>query len=240
MFGSRNPALKQGTFSNVHASGDQVMTIQGAVNKSLILAFLVIMSASFVWSTPASFLPYLPLLVIVTFVLCLVIVFNKPAAGVLSPIYAIIEGLFLGTISSFFERQAPGIVIQAVGLTFGALFTMLTLYKFRIISPQGRLMRMVSVALGGIFFFYIFTLIGGMFGMSTALLHGSSPLSIGISVVIVGVASFSLINDFALIEYGAQAQAPKYMEWYSAFSLLVGLIWLYMEILRLLMKLNRR
>jgi uncharacterized YccA/Bax inhibitor family protein len=155
-------------------------------------------------------------------------------------VYAVLEGLFLGGTSAIFEARCPGIVIQAVGLTFGTLFCLLMAYKSGVIKATENFKMGVVAATGGIALMYFITMILGFFGVSVPFIQGSSPLSIGISVFIVIIAALNLVLDFDFIENGSAAGAPKYMEWYAAFGLMVTLIWLYIEILRLLSKLRSR
>ena len=157
-----------------------------------------------------------------------------------SPIYAVIEGVFLGVISSMMESKFPGIVMQAVGLTFGVLFALLVAYKSKMIKVTDNFRLGVVAATGGIAILYFISIIMGFFGARIPFIHESGPLGIGFSLFVVVIASLNLVLDFDFIEKGAEYNAPKYMEWYGAFGLLVTLIWLYIEILRLLAKLNSR
>ncbi|MFA6379469.1 MAG: Bax inhibitor-1/YccA family protein, partial [Candidatus Omnitrophota bacterium] len=160
---------------------------------------------------------------------------------VTAPLYALVEGVVIGCISFFFEKLYPGIVIQAVGLTFGTLFALLLAYQSRIIKVTQNFRLGVIAATGGIALYYLASMIlSGFFKIQVPLIHESTPLGIGFSVVVVVIAALNLVLDFDFIEKGAQANAPKYMEWYGAFGLMVTLIWLYLEILRLLAKTRRR
>ena len=241
MMRSGNPVLRSDTFRQARplATGD-VMTIQGTVNKTGILLLLCIFSASLVWKNPVAFMPFMWLSIIGGFIVALVTVFNKQWAGVTSPIYAFVEGLFLGCISALMERQYPGIVIQAVGLTFGTLFCLLMAYKSRLIKPTENFRLGIVAATGGIALFYFISLIVGFFGIRMPLIHSSGPLGIVFSLFVVTIAALNLVLDFDFIEKGSEYGAPKYMEWYGAFGLMVTLIWLYIEILRLLAKTRRR
>jgi len=238
---SGNPVLRSDTFRQARplATGD-VMTIQGTVNKTGILLLLCIFSASLVWKNPVAFMPFMWLSIIGGFIVALVTVFNKQWAGVTSPIYAFVEGLFLGCISALMERQYPGIVIQAVGLTFGTLFCLLMAYKSRLIKPTENFRLGIVAATGGIALFYFISLIVGFFGIRMPLIHSSGPLGIVFSLFVVTIAALNLVLDYDFIEKGSEYGAPKYMEWYGAFGLMVTLIWLYIEILRLLAKTRRR
>jgi uncharacterized YccA/Bax inhibitor family protein len=162
----------------------------------------------------------------------------------LAPLYALLEGLFIGAISAImnaaFAESYPGLVMQAVGLTFGVALAMFLLYNFRIITVTNKLRSIIMSATMGIGLFYLIVWIAGMFGFEMGFAFDSSPLSIGISLFIVGIAALNLLLDFDAIEKAAEMGAPKYMEWYGAFGLLVTLVWLYLEILKLLSKLNSK
>lgn len=248
-----NPALNKNTFVGFRAaSTDSVMTIQGTVNKILIMLLLVVAGALYTWrlafaaieadSLEASraILPWMIGGGIGGFVVAIITVFKRTWAPVTGPIYAILEGLFLGGISAMFEFQYPGIVIQAVALTMSILFALLMAYKSRLIKPTQNFRLGVFAATGGVMLLYVLSFILNLFGVPVGYLHGNGWLSIGISLVIVVIASLNLVLDFDFIEQGAESSAPKYMEWYAAFGLMVTLIWLYIEILRLLAKLASR
>ena len=243
---SANPALNKKTFSNIGAtSSDGAMTIQGTVNKVFIMLFLVVMAASYTWkfmdSQNLSALSiYMIGGAIGGFIVAIITVFKKTWAPITAPIYAVLEGLFLGGISAYFEAQYPGIVINAVALTFGTLFALLFAYKSGRIKFTQNFRLGVVAATGGIAFAYFFSFILGMFGINLGFIHGNGILSIIISLVVVVVAAMNLVLDFDFIESGAEAGAPKYMEWYGAFGLIVTLVWLYIEFLRLLAKLSSR
>lgn len=240
MMRSGNPALRADTFRGVRAGTGEAMTIQGTVNKSFILLFLLVLSANLTWANPASFMPFIFPLAIIGFIVAMVTVFKKELAPITAPIYAVLEGLLLGGISAIFEKSYPGIVIQAVGLTFGVLFSLLVAYKSRLIRATENFKLGVVAATGGICLLYIINIVMGFFGRSIGFIHQSGPIGIGFSIFVVIIASLNLVLDFDFIEQGSEAGAPKYMEWYGAFGLLVTLIWLYLEILRLLAKLNSR
>jgi len=170
--------------------------------------------------------------------------FKKTWSPYLAPAYGLLEGVFVGGISAvynnIFEKTAPGIVMQAVLLTFGVVIAMYLLYRFRIIKPTERFMQIIVIATGGIAIFYMLSWILGMFHINIGFITEGTPLGIGFSLVVVAVAALNLILDFAMIEQGAAQGAPKYMEWYGAFGLLVTIVWLYLEILRLLAKMSSR
>jgi len=237
---SSNPVMSDSIFNRaVTTSGSGTMTINGTLNKIGILILLVLAAASFTWSKvtgadPAGAQAYVIGGAIGGFILALITVFSPKSSGVTAPIYAILEGLFLGGISALINQQYSGIVFQAVLLTIGVLFTMLFLYRSGRLRATPRLRRGVIMATGAVFFSYLISWILGMFGLGFGYMHSNGPLGILINLVIIGVAAFNLILDFDFIEKGSQAAAPKYFEWYGAFGLMVTLIWLYIEILRLL------
>ncbi|MFC1703520.1 Bax inhibitor-1/YccA family protein [Candidatus Omnitrophota bacterium] len=238
---SGNPALRANTFTQARSyDSTEVMSIQGTVNKTLLLLFATVLTASWAWGNPVRILPFLMPAAIGGFVIALVTVFKKEWAGITAPLYALVEGVFLGGISLVFEKSYPGIVIQAVGLTFGVLFCLLMAYKSRMIKVTDNFRLGVVAATGGIALFYFASIILGFFGIRIPLIHESGPIGIGFSLFVVVIASLNLVLDFDFIEKGSEARAPKYMEWYAAFGLMVTLIWLYLEMLRLLSKIRNR
>ncbi len=214
--------------------------MSGAINKSFLLLVVLLLGAFWPWSqyltTGDPSVVQIPMLVGVFggLVLALVISFKPTMAPYLAIPYAGLEGLAMGAFSAFLERRYPGIAIQAVGLTFAVFAVMLAAYKTGLIRATARFRAVVFGATGAICLMYLVTMVLGMFHVNTPFLTSGSPLSIGISLVIIGVAALNLILDFDIIESGAARGSPKYMEWYSAFGLLVTLVWLYLEILRLL------
>ncbi len=247
MMRTANPALNANTFANVRSfTATDPMTIQGTVNKTGFLLLLLVVAAAYVWNLftkaadPAAIMPYMWIGTIGGLIAAVVTAFKKSWSPVTAPLYAVLEGLALGGISAFFEAQFPGIVIQAVGLTFGTLFALLMAYKSGLIKATENFKLGVVAATGGIFLLYFVSFILSLFHVNLSFMHSSSPLSIGISVVIVIVAALNLVLDFDFIEKGAESGAPKYMEWYAGFGLLVTLVWLYLEILRLLAKTRSR
>jgi uncharacterized YccA/Bax inhibitor family protein len=248
-----NPALNKNTFTNFTAvSSDRVMTLGGTVNKILILLLLVVAGAIYTWrlafeaissdslTASRAIIPWMIGGGLGGFVVALITVFKRTIAPITAPIYAVLEGLFLGGISAFLEYQYPGIVINAIVLTFGILFSLLMAYRSGLIKPTENFKLGVFAATGGVMMLYLISFVLGLFGMPIGYLHNSSLLSIGISIVIVIIASLNLVLDFDFIEQGAASSAPKYMEWYAAFGLIVTLVWLYLEILRLLAKIASR
>lgn len=243
---SGNPILKEGTFARTYASPGETMTVQGTVNRTLILLGLALAGAFTIWSRayaePGAPVVGIGMLVgaLGGFVMALVTIFKREWAPVTAPIYALLEGVFLGAISALFEVRYPGIAIQAVGLTFGACFVMLALYKTGVLQATPAFRRGVMIATGAIAILYLVSMIAGFFGAHFSFMHDASPIGIGLSLVVVVVASLNLVLDFDLIESGARHGAPKHMEWFGAFALMVTLVWLYLEMLRLLSRLQQR
>lgn len=243
---SSNPALRDSTFSTRADQGQDAMTIRGTVNKSFLLIAMVFASAYWSWSqsypngwgaeaTPEIPGWYLPI-VLIALVMAFIIIFKKTTAPFLVPVYAILEGLVLGALSAMFEVRFPGIVFQAVMLTMGTFMALLFAYKSQLIKATENFKLGIAAATGGIAIVYLIDLGLRFFGKSVPMIHESSPMGIAFSVVVVCIAALNLVMDFDFIEKGAENRAPKYMEWYAAFGLLVTLVWLYLEILRLLSK----
>ena len=238
---SGNPALTSEVFSKSISSYGETMTLQGTVNKTAFSLFLLIAAGSFTFSPDYSWLIWPGF--IGGFIVAMITIFKKTWAPVTVPIYAVLEGLALGGISYMYkEAFYPGIVSQAILLTVSIFAALLFAYKTRIIKPTENFKLGVFAATGGIFLVYIASFIMSFFGASMPIMDPSnaSLLSIGFSLFVVVIASLNLVLDFDFIEEGAEKGAPKYMEWYGAFGLLVTLVWLYLEILRLLAKLNSR
>lgn len=242
MFRTGNPALNNQAFLKNVSMGvtSEVMTLDGTVNKTGLALLITMAAAYWSYSNPQMSAYMLPLM-IGGFILSLIIIFKKTTAPYLTPAYAVAEGLFLGSISLFADMHYPGIVFQAISLTFGTLFALLFAYKSGWIKATENFKLGIVAATGAICLVYLVSIVLGLFGVQMAFLHDSSPLSIGISVVVVIVAALNLVLDFDFIESASNSgNVPKYMEWYGAFGLLVTLVWLYLEILRLLMKLQDR
>jgi len=238
-----NPALGDNAFTAVGrvARADEAMTIQGTANKAILLLLCVLVTASWVWNMPPQAVaPWVAIGAIGGLVVALVTIFKQTWAPVTAPLYALLEGLVIGGVSTIFEAQFPGIVIQAAGLTLGTCLALLLAYKSRLIRATENFKLGVVAATGGIALFYLITLILGFFGIRMPLMYGNSWMSIGFSLFVVVIAALNLVLDFDFIEQGAAQGAPKYMEWYGAFGLMVTLIWLYLEMLRLLAKLRSR
>jgi uncharacterized YccA/Bax inhibitor family protein len=240
---SANPALNSKTFTGLPAVGEERMTLQGTVNKTGILLLCVLATSAWTWNqirAGEQTAPWVLIGAIGGLVTALVTVFKQNWAPVTAPIYALLEGLVIGGLSAILEMQFPGIAMQAAGLTFGTLFCLLLAYSSGMIRVSENFKLGVVAATGGIMLVYFASMILGFFGYSFPYIHGAGPIGIAFSLLVVGVAAMNLVLDFDFIESGAAKGAPKYMEWYGAFGLMVTLIWLYIEILRLLSKLRSR
>lgn len=249
---SSNPVLKEKTFHRDYTSSTEVMTVNGTINKTALMLLLVIVGAVFTWNkfmegltfspeaAQSAIMPWLLIGGIGGFITVLITVFRPQSSGISAPVYAVFQGLFLGGISALFETMYGGIVVRAVMLTLAVFAAMLFFYRSGIIKVTRKFAMGVFAATAGIALVYFVSFIAGMFGANLEFLHGNSNLSIGISLVVVGIAALNLVLDFSFIENAAKSGAPKYMEWYGAFGLMVTLIWLYLELLRLLAKLSSR
>jgi uncharacterized YccA/Bax inhibitor family protein len=256
-----NPVLKDDIFASAGSfAPGQVMTVQGTTNKCFILLGLLMASAVWIWNMAmpqavpvglesmtiqmngnlSRIMPFLIGGGIGGLILALVTVFKKEWAGFTAPAYAVCEGLVLGGLSAIFELRFPGIVMQAVSLTFATLFCLLIAYKTQIIRVTEKFRLGVFVATAAIGLVYLVSFILGFFHIQVPFMVGSGLVSIGFSLFVVGIAALNLVLDFDFIDRGAEAGAPKYMEWYGAFGLMVTLVWLYIEILQLLSKLRGR
>jgi uncharacterized YccA/Bax inhibitor family protein len=264
MFRTANPALTAKTFENAgHVSGDRAMTINGTVHKTFVLLVLLLVSAMYMWNMlftdlahfsnlaklplaeiqalTAKIVKFLIVAGIGSVVLAIITVFIKPAAPITAPLYALLEGVLVGSISAIFELQFKGIVIQAVALTFGTMFCLLFAYRTGIIKATENFKLGVFAATGAIGVIYLVTwIMRGFFHTDMPYIHQSGPIGIAFSVGVVIIAALNLVLDFDFIENGAKQKAPKYMEWYGAFGLIVTLVWLYFEILNLLSKIRGR
>ena len=242
---STNPVLKERAFAGAIPTGE-TMTIQGTVNKTGLLLLFVVATAAWTWGlahseTPEAAYPWMLGGLVGGLVVALVTIFKKEWSPISAPIYALLEGLVLGGISAIFDKSYPGIAMQAISLTFGVMFVMLLAYKMRIVQVTRGFKLGVIAATGGIAIVYLISMVMSLFfHTQMSFLYAATPLGIGISLFVVIIASLNLIIDFDMIETGARMGAPKYMEWYGAFGLMVTLVWLYMEILRLLSKVRRR
>ncbi|MBT7194552.1 MAG: Bax inhibitor-1/YccA family protein [Candidatus Marinimicrobia bacterium] len=242
-FRSGNPSLNAKTFSGFDLTTGATMTIMGTVQKTALSLLLLMTTALFTWNLPLSDPRANGLMMLGVFGglgVAILTVFKHHLAKYTVPAYALLQGLALGGISKFFESMYPGIVNQAVMLTFGTLGALLLAYSSGLIKATENFKLGVVAATGGIAFVYLISWVLGMFGVGVPIIHGNSNMSILFSIGVVIIAALNLVLDFDFIEEGAEKGAPKYMEWYGAFGLLVTLIWLYLEILRLLAKLSSR
>ena len=245
LFRTSNAALNARTFQNEQANGGAVMTLQGTVNKTGILLIFTVAAAVWTWQlvgndSPAAAYPWMFGGIIGGLIIALITIYKKDVAPITAPIYAALEGLALGGLSSMLNLRYPGIAIHAVELTFGTLAAMLLAYSTGMIRATQRLRTGVIAATGAIALVYLIDIGLSFFGMRVPLINESGPLGILVSLVIVGVAALNLILDFDFVESGVEQGAAKYMEWYGAFGIMVTLVWLYVEMLRLMSKVRRR
>jgi uncharacterized YccA/Bax inhibitor family protein len=241
---SSNPLLNDKTFAATRAFDGQSMTINGTVQKTAGLLFLIVCSAAYTWelarTNPSQAMPWMIGGAIGAFISVLIAWFNKNWSPVLAPAYALLKGLMLGGVSAFANARYPGIVVSAVALTFGVLGSLLVVYRTGLIKATENFKLGVAAATGGIFLVYLVTMILGFFGREIPYIHASGTFGIAFSIFVVIMAALNLVLDFDFIENGAASGAPRYMEWFAALGLMVTLVWLYLEILRLLSKLNSR
>jgi uncharacterized YccA/Bax inhibitor family protein len=244
-----NPLLNEKAFRRVDQmvqTAGEAMTIEGVINKTALLLLLVAGGATWVWTRyfqtldPATVMPYLWGGLIVGLVAALVTIFLPAWARISAPVYAAAQGLALGAISAFYEQQLHGIVFQAIGLTFGVLAVMLIAYRTGVIKVTDRFRMIVVAATGAIALLYLVSIVLSFFNVSIPFIHQSGTFGIVFSLIVVGIAAMNLALDFDFIQRGVEHGAPKVMEWYAAFGVMVTLIWLYLEILRLLAKIRRR
>ena len=241
-----NPALNKHTFKSTVKNNssllDSSMTIKGTVDKTALSLFLLVAAGYYTFSLGSEGFYWIMVGGIGGFIVAIVTMFKRQWSPITVPIYAILEGLMLGSFSYIYGQMYDGIVFQAICLTIFILFSLLFAYRSKIIKPTQNFKLGLFAATGGVFLLYIFSFIAGFFGVSVSILDptNSSLFSIGASLLIVIIASLNLVVDFDFIEEGAEMGVPKYMEWYGAFGLLVTLVWLYLEILRLLAKLRNR
>ncbi|HJQ65551.1 MAG TPA: Bax inhibitor-1/YccA family protein [Gemmatimonadales bacterium] len=244
-----NPVLNDKAFQRadqlVQAGGD-TMSLEGTINKTAFLLLLVAAGAAWVWTRyfqtldPATIMPYMIGGLIVGLVAALVTIFLPAWARISAPVYAAAQGLALGGISAFYEQQLHGIVFQAIGLTFGVLAVMLLAYRSGLIKVTDKFRMIVVAATGAIALLYLVSIVLSFFNISIPFIHQGGTFGIVFSLVVVGIAAMNLALDFDFIQRGVEHGAPKPMEWYAAFGVMVTLIWLYLEILRLLAKIRRR
>jgi uncharacterized YccA/Bax inhibitor family protein len=220
------------------------MTLAGVINRSIVLLLLVAGTATGVWayssSHPSVIYPMVMIGALGGFAVAMVTSFKREWSPVTSPVYAVLEGLFIGGISLVMEQRFPGLVLQAVLLTFGVMFALLAAYQTRIIRPSETFKSVIVGATFGIVVVYLVSMVMQLFfHTEIPLINGSGPMGIAFSLVVVGIAALNLVLDFDFIENGVASGAPKWMEWYAAFALTVTLVWLYIEIIRLLSKMRR-
>ncbi len=243
-----NPSMNEKTLRKIPAiSSGEKMTINGSIYKTALLLAIAIFTASITWKTIFGYLQQGTLGNAWTFVIggaiggfifAIITIFKKEWAPVTAPIYAALEGVFLGGISLILEMQYPGIVLQAVGLTFGTMLFMLAAYRMEIIRVTEKFKSILIMCMGGIFIVYLATFILSFFNIRIPYIHSSGMVGIGFSLFVVVIASLTLLMDFDFIVKGSEKGLPKKMEWYASFGLMLTLVWLYFEILRLLAKLR--
>lgn len=257
-----NPALNDNAFSNIQREATS-MTLECTALKTLFLVLLVVVGGTFTWQSsmdaittlepavvpveghthtlsklPAIIWHYVIWGALIAFVVAIFTIFNPKASPILAPIYALIEGASLGALSALFEYMYPGIVVQAVGCTVGTLAALLIVYLLRIVKATENFKLGVMAATGGIALYYLFAIGLGFFGVEAPLIHETGWMGIGFSIFVIIIAALNLVLDFDFIEKGIKNGAPKYMEWYAGFGLLITLVWIYLEFLRLLAKLR--
>ena len=249
-----NPALGDKTFRDLASRGQfgglidatDRMTLSGTVNKTGILLLCSLATACYTWrmflATPdiSSISGLMLLGLFGGFIVAMVTIFKQQWAPVTAPIYALLEGLALGGLSAMSELRYPGIGIMAVSLTFGTLFVMLLAYRSGLIRVTDKFRLGIVAATGGIAVFYVVQMVIGFFGVHLTSINGATPIGILFSLFVVAIAALNLVLDFDFIERGVSVGAPKYMEWYGAFGIMVTLVWLYLEMLRLLSKMRSR
>ena len=239
-----NPLLNESTFAPAAVPGEKQMTLQGTVNKTGLLLFMTFFTAVYTWNmamtNPGSAMTWIIGGAISGFILAIITSFKPAWSPITGSLYALAEGLFLGGISAMYEKQFEGIALQAILLTGGTCLALLAAYSMRLIRATENFKLGIFAATGGIALVYLATIVLGFFGIQIPMIHESGLVGIGFSAFVVVIAALNLVLDFDFIENGCTHGAPKYMEWYAAFGLLVTLVWLYIEILRLLSKLARR
>lgn len=244
-----NPLFGQNRFQSASSTayGEDTMTLNGTINKTALIIGFVFATAFFVWqkffnvydplapgAATSAVTPYLLIGGIGGFITAIIATFSPRKAGFFTPIYAIFEGMLLGGLSAIFEAQFPGLVVRAVALTFAVFLSMLLVYRQGIIKVTGKFRRGMISAMMGLMMVYLVSWIAGMFGADVSYLSGSGSFGLIFALIVTGISAFSLLLDFDFIERNAAAGAPKHMEWYSVFGLLVSLVWLYINLLRLL------
>lgn len=234
-----SPAFNDKVWNRIDGQATQdTMTLEGTINKSGLLILLTIAGAYLGWNMQSPVVMIAAL--VASLVLSLFCIFKPQTASYLSQPYALTEGLLLGTISAVYSVRYPGIITNTLFATIGCFILMLALYRFRIIQVTDKFRSVIIVATGAIALTYLADLIMGFFSTSIPMIHQSSPMGIAFSVIVTGVAAFNLLLDFDMIEQAHARKAPKFMEWYCGFALLLTLVWLYIEMLRLMSKLNKK
>ena len=239
-----NPATNVSVYDRAGfaASAANVMTLHGTIFKTSVLLAILVAAGSVTWSrtldSPTTAYPFMLGGAIVGFIIAMVTIFKPTVSPITAPLYAACQGLFLGAISAAYNAMYHGLVVQAIGLTLGVLAALLIIYSARIIRATENFKIGVVAATGGVFLVYFVGIILSFFGVHIPLIHQSGWVGIGFSIAVVVIAALNLILDFDFIETGVQRGAPKYLEWYGGFSLLVTLVWMYLEMLRLLAKLQ--
>jgi uncharacterized YccA/Bax inhibitor family protein len=241
---SGNPVLPDSTFTDVQQAYSRPMTLSGVINRSILLLLLVAGTATGVWtycnSNPSAIYPLVMTGAFGGFVVGMATSFKRDWAPFTAPVYAVLQGLFIGGFSLIMEQRFPGLVLQAVMLTFGVMFALLAAYQSRIIRPSQTFKSVIVGATFGIMIVYLVSMVLQLFfHTGISMINDSGPIGIIFSLVVVGIAALNLVLDFDFIENGVASGAPKWMEWYAAFGLTVTLVWLYIEVLRLLAKMRR-
>ncbi len=252
IFKSGNPTLTEKMFDkslHIESNMQGTMSVRGTINKFGFLLLMIIAGAAYSWhlfeQAQTGLMNTLMMVGIFGGLITAIAISFKPNwAPYLAPLYGLLEGLFVGAISAIlnaaFAEKYPGLVMQAVGLTFGVAIAVFLLYNFRVIRATEKFKSVIIAATMGIALFYLLTMVLRLFGVNVSFMYDSSMLSIGISLFVVAIAALNLILDFDMIEQGAERGAPKFMEWFGAFGLMVTLVWLYIEMLKLLSKLGSR
>ncbi len=241
-----NPVLSDKRFENIQSRAGvftETMTLNGTLNKTLLLFFFLLITGSLSWQLTLSLIINPMVLIwggaIGGLILAFITVMKPEKSGLTAPIYALLEGLFVGAISAMYNARFGGIVLQAVGLSLAILFVMLILYRTGVLKATAKFKKGIIIATGGVALFYVLNIIAGIFGGGVDF-YKLGGVGILISLAIVVIAALNLVLDFDIIEKGIETGQPKYMEWFAGFGLMVTLVWLYLEILRLLALLSRR
>ncbi len=249
IFKSGNPTLTEKMFDRslqLEATMQGTMSVRGTLNKFGFLLLMIIAGAAYNWhlfqeQQFGQMQVWMIVGIVGGLISAIAITFKPNWAPYIAPLYGLLEGLFIGGVSAIFNKAfVPGLVMQAVGLTFGVAFAVFLLYNFRIVKATEKFKSIIIASTLGIGLFYLLTMLLNLFGVNVSFVYDSSMLSIGISLFVVAIAALNLVLDFDMIEQGAERGAPKFMEWYCAFGLMVTLVWLYFEILKLLSKLSSR